>query len=127
MRMRSIAEKSIRLPENCLIMSEEKMRSIAGGSYQEPMREDFLNKQYCADTAAFYLYLGLVSGMSQMEIAQEIYAHAMGYYCGGMLKTIGIADSVADYLISHGAYIDLEDGGDTTARKAAYATIWFLL
>ena len=125
--MRSKAKQLMQLPSNYLALDEEEMRCIVGGSHREPMREDFLNKQYCADTAAFYLYMGMVSGMSQMEIAQELYAHAMGYYCGGMLKAVGIADSVADYLISHGAYIDLEDGGDTAARKAAYATIWFLL
>ncbi|MEH2958663.1 hypothetical protein [Candidatus Merdisoma sp. JLR.KK006] len=64
-----------------------------------------------------------VTGMTALEIAQEIHAHAVVCYKFEAVKNIpgvkGIYESAANG-------IHIEDGGDTAVRKRAYSTIWYL-
>ena len=83
-----------------------------------------MNKDFCLQVGSFLLGLGAVKNMSQISIAQEIYAHACAYYSSNSLKKLGIDNSVVNYLIKHSKTIELEDGGDTMPRQIAYAAIW---
>ncbi len=62
--------------------------------------------------------------MTRLQVAQELYAHAVGYYFAGEIKKSGIAASVKNYLTKKCEVIDIVDGGDTAIRKAAYVTVW---
>ena len=62
--------------------------------------------------------------MLQIEIAQEIYAHAMAYYCSGMLISIGISNAKIQEVFGRASEIDFDNGGDTPERKAMYALVW---
>ena len=63
--------------------------------------------------------------MTQQELAEEIFAHAVAYYDGPLLAGIpGIGDDIMNYLVSHANPIDVADGGDSFIRKVAFSAIW---
>ena len=107
------------------ILTTEEMKSIEGGSISLGMGKAYLKKSTCRTTANRLLNAEMVSGMTQAEIAKEIFAHAQAYYHESQIRSIpGIGDSAADYIVDHADPIDITDGGDKAGRKFAYTLIW---
>lgn len=107
------------------ILTEDEMKLIEGGDAHIPMDSYYLDKTHCKQLARRLIDNGKVTDMTQLQIAQEIYAHAVAYYSESTLRDIpGIGDSIADYLVEHAEVVDIADGGDTAVRRAAYTLIW---
>ena len=87
------------------------------------MEEKFLNKDYCLDKAKLIYNIKKLD-MSVIDIAKELYAHAVLYYYGNKLKD---NNNLKRYIIEHCERIDLEVGGDKPARKIVYNLIWLLI
>lgn len=121
--MRGQSETTMQLPNHCTLLSEDVMRAVFGG-WQQELRRDYLDKNYCLETGEFFLTMGYLKGMTSLQIAQELYAHAMVYYASNILVEAGIDLSIIREIQAHANPVDLEDGGDTWYRQAAYALIW---
>lgn len=106
-------------------VNKNVMKTIIGGDAHLPMNSKYRKKSNCLGEAQSLLSRGIVTGMTELEIGKEIFAHAVAYYAAPTLANIpGIGDDIKEYLTSHAETIDIADGGDTTARKLAYNVIW---
>lgn len=112
---------ALKMPSSYAVMNEEEMTYLEGGGIRIPNSRAYLNKSACQQLAAEYVRYGVVTGMTSLEVAQEIYAHAYVYYNWQVLKHIPIASSIYK---SAADGIDLENEGDTPVRKAFYAMVW---
>ena len=110
------------LPKNCTMISKEEEAAIVGGM-NIPITEDMLSKNYCLQRAGEIKASGQITGMSQQQIAEEIYAHAVVYYYGSAAESATGLDlsSVLDHTRDG---IDLCNGGDSWKRKMLYKAIW---
>ena len=79
----------------------------------------YLNRKVCMDEARRLLRDGAVTGMSVRQLAGEIYFHAVAFY---MSEKIGNLPRIR----SHAETIDIDDGGDTSFRRAVYGATWRL-
>lgn len=105
-------------------LSLEQMKLIEGGDVSLKMDPYFRSKDNCKRKARQLLDNGKVTGMTQLEIAKEIFAHAAIYYSASKVKSIPGIGSAATNLIGHADPIDITNGGDTKARKVAFGLIW---
>ena len=71
------------------------------------------------DEARRLLRDGAVTGMSVRQLAGEIYFHAVVFY---LSEKIGNLPSIRE----HAETIDIDDGGDTSFRRAVYGATWRL-
>lgn len=120
--------------KNIEILSENDMKLVTGGSVSIPVSARYLSKGVCLDKAQSLIDDGDVTGMTQQQIAEELYAHAV--LDAGGITASALADNlddyiskaaarkVADYLLSHCETIEIEDGGDTFVRRMAFKVIW---
>lgn len=107
------------------ILTKDEMEIVEAGDAHIAMSSSYRNKTTCRQLARRLIDNGKVTGMTQLQIAQEVFAHAVAYYSESTLRDIpGIGDSIADYLVEHAEIVDIADGGDTTIRRAAYSVIW---
>lgn len=93
----------------------------------------YRSKENCKNEAARLIDQHLVTGMTQKQIQEEIFAHAVAYYDGTTLLAMagalgpinGIASAVLiSHLVSHADPIDIENNGDTAERQVLYTLIW---
>ena len=82
-----------------------------------PVRRAFLNKRTCRREAKRILSEGLINGMSEMELAREIYFHALAFY---FCEKTGLFPEIK----KHADPIDLRDDGDTDFRRSVFALLW---
>ena len=83
------------------------------------VKREYLNRKVCMDEARRLLRDGSVTGMSDRQLAGEIYFHAVAFY---MSEKIGNLPRIR----SHAETIDIDDGGDTSFRRAVYGATWRL-
>ena len=83
------------------------------------VKREHLNRKVCMDEARRLLRDGAVTGMSVRQLAGEIYFHAVAFY---MSEKIGNLPRIR----SHAETIDIDDGGDTSFRRAVYGATWRL-
>ena len=115
------------LPREYAVMNENDMRSIEGGAINLAMSRNYLRKNYCLREASNLITRHIVVGMTQTQIAQEIYAHAMVKYGFDALPQPlrGLAQSTGVYnSANNGIYI--EDYGDSALRQKLYSDVWLL-
>ena len=84
-----------------------------------PVRRDFLDKNACREEARKLLREGTVCGMSEKQIARELYSHAVVFY---FCERTGRFR----FLKEHASPIDMRDGGDNPLMRAAFAMCWML-
>lgn len=107
------------------ILTKDQMKLVEGGEANLTMDSYYRSKDNCMLTARRLVSTGRVTGMTQKQVAQEIFAHAVAYYASSTLGKIpGIGSSIEDYLYEKGKEINIDDGGDTAKRRAAYVIIW---
>lgn len=84
-----------------------------------PVRRAFLNKKACRREARRILSEGLIDGMSEMQLAREIYVHALAYYFCERTELF-------PEIKKHADPIDLRDNGDTSIKKSIFALLWHI-
>lgn len=83
------------------------------------VKREYLDRGACLDEARRLLREGIVSGMSEKQLAGEIHFHAAAFYLSEKVRGM-------PRIRAHAVTIDLDDGGDTLVRRAAYAAVWRL-
>lgn len=114
----------MKFPKKYSDLTIREQKSSFAGDANLPMSKDYLKKSNCNAKAKELIDSGQVTGMSQVQIAQEIYAHAFCYYAASALIDAGIDAAIVEDIKSKGEVIDIANGGDTVLRQAAYLLIW---
>lgn len=84
-----------------------------------PVKDRYRTKEACLAEADSIIDDGLITEMTRMEIAREIYFHAKVLrFC----QKTGMLPSVEE----HADPIELRDGGDTFFRRIIYRLVWSL-
>ena len=100
--------------------------SVENGRVNIDMNERFLYKNNCITHAKILIANGYITGMTEQEIAEEIFAHAVCYYWYDPNGNIFRDNPISKELYDHAADgILIESGGDTLERKAFYKLVWF--
>ena len=84
-----------------------------------PVKREYLNKAHCRREAQKILADKLIDGMTERQLAAEIYFHAVAYYFCER------AGRFHRYKM-HADPIDICDGGDTGLRRAVFSACWLL-
>lgn len=101
----------------------EQALSFAG-SKELDMSKSYLKKSVCNKKAKELIDSGQVTGMTQSQIAEEIYAHAFCYYASSILIDAGIDPDAVKSIKSKAEKIYIGDGGDSTSRMTIYFLIY---
>lgn len=73
------------------ILTTENMKNIEGGNASLPMKMAYTNKNTCLEKAQELIDNGHVTGMSKLQIAKEIYAHAIAFYDSYSLRHLQLS------------------------------------
>lgn len=114
----------MKYPKHYKKLTNQEQAVIFAGDAEFPVGKSYLNKTNCKAKAKKLKSSGDVTGMTELAIAQEIYAHAFCYYAATTLINAGISASIVKQIQAMGADIYIADGGDTAVRRAAYVLIW---
>lgn len=126
-------EGTLLMPTNCVLMDEEEMTYVDGGlnANQLYVSTSYLNKANCMSAAKNYMS---ATGLAQLRIAKEIYAHTVLYYGGVAAFTVNNMQLISNiftktavnlglsYIIQHSNPIDL--GGDSALRVKIFDIMW---
>ncbi len=123
--MEMCSDGALVMPSNYAVMSEDEMTYVEGGSVSLKMKTDYLKKSNCKSKAKSLKKNNKVKDMSETAIAQEIYAHAKMFFSAALCKKLGVDVGIINEVIDHAGVIDIDDGGDTAARRAVYTLIWY--
>ena len=114
------------MPTSYAVMNQEEMEYLEGGGMSVDMEPRFTKRSECLSFAQKCLEEDKIKGMSDVEIAQEIFAHAIVYFGVAGINSIGLNNVVLQALKGKANPINIEDGGDTRPGfKQAYALIWY--
>jgi len=118
------------MPSSYDVMKEDEMISVEGGGVSLQMSSFYYKGYYVNMTAQGLVSSGQVKGMTQLEVAQEIFAHAAAYKFAVEylhIKT-GIVRNILQSIYDSSKVIDIEDGGDKRfGYKKAFEIIWKVL
>lgn len=107
------------------MLSKKEMDNFFGGTAELEMDPAYRVKANCMNKAGRLIDQHVISGMTQKQLQEEIFAHAAAYYRGDDVRGIpGVGDAIADWLISKGTTIYLDDNGDDWYRQIVYTAIW---
>ena len=81
------------------------------------VRKEYLDKDLCMVEARKILSEGKVRRMSELQLAREIYFHALAFY---FCEKTGLFPEIK----RHADPIDLRDDGDTDFRRTVFALLW---
>lgn len=102
----------------------KNVEDVVGEGYvQVKMNPCYLSQEVCKEKAADILKKKEVKGMSAIEIAQEIYAHACCFYGISTLKKLGIDSKLIEDIYKRADPVDITDNGDTPKRVIIYTLI----
>ena len=102
----------------------EEQKQLLAGDAQVEMNPVYLTKTACEAKALQLIASGEVSGMTFLQIAQEIFAHACVYYATSLVTALGIDNATINDLKGRANPVNITDGGDTTERQLIYTAIW---
>jgi len=83
------------------------------------VKKEFLNKEACMEAACKIISEGKIRGMSELQIAHEIYFHALAFF---FCEKIIFLRWVRRYANP----IDMQDGGDKPFRRLIFAASWIM-
>jgi hypothetical protein len=84
------------------------------------------DKNNCMEQAEALLSKGTITDMTQRQVAEEIFAHAIVYYRASACKNVPAVGVLATKVMKHGDPVDLISGGDTHFKRMVYRVLWFL-
>ncbi len=87
------------------------------GKISIPVRRVFLNKKACRREAKRIISEGLIDGMDEMQLAREIYFHALAFY---FCEKTGLFPVIK----KHADPIDLRDDGDNIVSQRIFDLFW---
>ncbi|MBO4636259.1 MAG: hypothetical protein J5685_03850 [Clostridiales bacterium] len=92
-----------------------------------PMTQELYDRTYCREMAKTIAKEELITGMTESQLACEIFAHAYVYnnfkYVPEIIRNTEFAKSAYR---STADGVDLEDNGDKFVRRIAYRIIWMM-
>lgn len=94
---------------------------------QVPMDKHYLSRKTCKEKAKELLEKKDVCDMTELGVAQEIFAHACCFYLMDALKKLKFDSSMIEDIYKRADPVDIEDGGDTPTRVAVYKLIWAMM
>lgn len=112
------------MPSNYAVMEEKEMTYVEGGNARLKTTRSYLNKNTCLAEASHLVERHIVTGMTRLQIAKEIYAHAFVKYKYIALPAWAKNMSGMKDLYRRASYVDIDNGGDTAVRQAIYNTVW---
>ncbi len=65
------------MPSSYAVMNEEEMTYVEGGNARLKTTKSYLKKNTCLAEASHLIERQIVTGMTQLQIAKEIYAHSL--------------------------------------------------
>ena len=77
----------------------------------------FLDRSECLKEARSILEQDLIDGMTELQMAQEIYFHVCAYYFAVFRPLFG-------WIRDHADPIDLCSFGDTRFRRVVFSLVW---
>ena len=83
------------------------------------VKKEFLSKDACMEEARKIISDGKISGMSELQLAREIYCHALAFFLCDKILPLHWVKKYADP-------IDMRDGGDKPLRRAVFAASWIM-
>ena len=83
------------------------------------VRKEYLNKDVCMIEAQRIISEGKVSKMSELQLAREIYFHALAFF---FCERTGLMHCIK----KHADPIDIHDGGDFLLMRLVFAFFWML-
>ena len=87
-----------------------------------------LDKEACEEYAKSIIENNMIEGMSEKDMAKEIYAHIfLNAYIESLPDALKNTSIISRLHNSTQNGIDLEDYGDTFVRQAAYSMIWAMV
>ena len=84
------------------------------------VKKEFLKKESCIKEARRILSEGKIRNMSELQLAREIYFHALAFF---FCEKTGLMRKMK----THADPINLHDGGDTLLRRFVYASSWTII
>ena len=87
------------------------------GKLSIKVKKEFLKKEACIEEARKIISEGRISGMSELQLAHEIYFHALAFFLCEKVFFLRWVNKYADP-------IDMRDGGDTPFRRFIFAASW---
>ena len=113
--------------KNLKVLTTENMKKVEGGkkTHEVSVSGRYKNKDNCLSEARQIIDNGYITGMSELQIAQEIYAHTIIYYDADLARSLIGNEAVFVYLMIHANPVNLEDDGDSWKRRMAYTAIWY--
>lgn len=91
------------------------------------MTSELNNRKLCHKIAGEILETGKITGMSEMQLACEIFAHAYVFcnfrFVPRLIRKTSFAGSIYNS-VANG--VDLEDNGDTLLRRIFYRIVWIM-
>jgi len=118
--------EGVKAPKGCLKLEKEEMMCVEGGKLDTvAVSRNFLNKDVCMNVAKTFMR---DTGLSQLRIAKELYAHTVLYYSSGYVNQTWVrylgpfASLELDYIQSHSNPINI--GNDSALRVAIYDYLW---
>lgn len=92
-----------------------------------PMEEKLYSRDFCKKMAREIEAKEEITGMTQSQLSREIFAHAYVFYNFRFVpKCLKEKEIFKKFYRSVENGVDLEDNGDSFARRVAYRIIWLL-
>ena len=83
------------------------------------VKKEFLKKEACMEEARKIISEGRISGMSELQLAHEIYFHALAFF---FCERTGLMN----FIKRHADPIDIRDGGDYLLMRLVFAFFWMI-
>ena len=83
------------------------------------VRKEYLDKDLCMAEARKILSEGKVRRMSELQLAREIYFHALAFF---FCERTGLMN----FIKKHADPIDIRDGGDYLLMRLVFAFFWMI-
>ena len=83
------------------------------------VKKEYLDKDVCLKEARQILSDGKIKNMSVLQLAHEIYFHALAFFICDKIFFLRWIKRFADP-------IDMQDGGDTPLRRVIFAAFWII-
>ncbi len=115
---------ALAMPNSYAVMDEEEMIYVDGGvdTINIGMSRGYLNKTTCMDQGKGIIRTRNWKNVTSLQLAKEIYGHAVVYYRAAILAKIPILDNAIYSHVANG--VDLANEVDR--YQAVWNTIWNL-
>ena len=110
---------------NNVATTSDDSYGVFDGYVVTKVSERFLNKEACLVHGRILILNGYITGMTEQQIAEEVFAHAVCYYWydpnGNFFKSNPISKELYEKAADG---IHIQDGGDTLVRRTFYTLVW---